>query len=46
MTNQDLRELYRDLDTGADITNKKLELIVRMDHRRVVKKYLRGNGKT
>jgi hypothetical protein len=46
MTNRNLRELYRDLDIATDITNKKLEWIVRMDHRRVVTKYLRGNAKT
>jgi len=46
MTNRDLRELYRDLDIAAGITNKKLEWIVRMDHRSVGKKYLRGNAKT
>ena len=44
MTNRDLRELYRDVDKVADIKNKKLEWMVRMDNRRVIKKYLRGNG--
>jgi len=33
------------LELLADIANKKLEWIVRMDHGRVVMKYLRGNGK-
>ena len=41
MTNRDLRELYRDLDIAAGITNKKLEWIVRMDHRRLLKENLR-----
>jgi len=38
-------ELYRDLGIIADITIEKLEWIVRMHHGRVVKMYLRGNGK-
>jgi hypothetical protein len=43
MTNRDRRELYRDLDIVADIENKKLEWIVKIDHGRAVKKHLRGN---
>ena len=42
-TNQELRELYKDLDIAADIKIKKLEWtgqVVRMDHAR---KYLRIN---
>ena len=36
-----MRELYKDLDTVADIKNKRLEWtghVERMDHRRTVKK--------
>jgi hypothetical protein len=44
MTRRVLRELYKDLDVVADIKSKRLEWKVRMDHGRVVKKYLRGNG--
>jgi len=40
-TNQELRELCKDLDIVSDIKNKRLEWIgcvVRMDQRRTVKK--------
>jgi hypothetical protein len=44
MTNRDPKELCTDFDIVADIKNKKLGWMVRMDHGRVIKKYLRGNG--
>ena len=40
-TNQELRELYKDLDIAADIKSNRLEWLghlVRMDHGRMVKK--------
>ena len=42
-TNQELRELYKDLDKAADIKKKRLELIghvVRIDQGRTIKNLL------
>jgi hypothetical protein len=47
-TNQDLRELHKDLDTVANIKKKRLEWIGhqrRIRCERVVKKYLRVSWK-
>jgi hypothetical protein len=45
-TNRELRELYKDLDTVADIKKKRLEsngYVLRMDQGTTVEKYLRVN---
>jgi hypothetical protein len=46
--NEELRELYKDLDIVADIKKKRLEWtghVVRMDQGRTVKKILKVNRK-
>jgi hypothetical protein len=45
-TDQELSEIYKDLDIAADIKKKKLELIghvVRIDQGRTIKKILASN---